>query len=214
MHKTNCVVSIIERDKVNRVLSTFSENGCCPFLEFLAKGTASNEMLDLLGFSTDKRAILLSLADEQTSQNLMKELKSREKIQLHTKGIVFVSPINALSSGLYYMTNPSMNNNKLEEKKEMNRDSLVLISINQGFSNEVIHTAKKYGAKGGTVFKANWRNDECLENDFHKEKEILAIVTSVEKKKELIQHIHQNHGPDSKAQALIISIPVTDKVIL
>lgn len=214
MHKTNCIVSIVERDKVNRVLSVYEENGCCPFLEFLAKGTASNEMLDLLGFSTDKRAIVLSLADEKTSQNFIRELKTRERIQLHTKGIVFVCPVNAISSGLYFMMSKSIHHSESEEIREMNHDSLVLVSINQGYSNDVIHTAKKYGAKGGTVFKANWRNDECLENEFHKEKEILAIVTTVEKKKELIQHIHQEHGPESKAQALIIAVPVTDKVIL
>ncbi len=218
MNKTMLIVSIVERGKGDQTIATYKDFGCYPYMKFVASGTASSELLDVLGFATSKRTIVLSLIEEHESKAFMEELRKRDKLRLHTKGIVFSVPMNGISSLLYKIANDIAVTEHEKVEDCMNNDSLILISLNQGYSDEVMATAKKYGARGGTVFKANFKDNDYIAQEyqvaFQKEKEILAIVASNDIKKDIMNHIHEEHGLNSKAQALLISLPVNDKVML
>lgn len=218
MNKTTLIVSIVERGKGDHTISTFKDFGVYPYMKLVASGTASSELLDVLGFATSKRTIVLSIAESSQAYFLMNELRKRDTLRLHSKGIVFTIPMDGISALLYKIANDVSNTQEVKTEESMNQDSLILVSINQGYSDEVMSTAKKYGAKGGTVFKANFKDNDYIAKEyqvsFQKEKEILAIVASNEIKKDIMNHIHEEHGLSSKAQALMISLPVNDKVLL
>ena len=218
MNKTTLIVSIVERGKGDQTIETYKDFGCYPYMKLVANGTASSELLDVLGFATSKRTIVLSIIEDNESHIFMNELRKRDKLRLHTKGIVFSIPINGISALLYKIANDVVTTETKKEEDNMNQDSLILVSLNQGYSDEVMATAKKYGARGGTVFKANFKDNDYIAQEyqvaFQKEKEILAIVASNEIKKDIMNHIHEEHGLNSKAQALLISLPVSDKVML
>lgn len=36
-------------------------------------------------------------------------------------------------------------------------NSMILVTVNQGFTEEVMETARKAGARGGTIIHARWR---------------------------------------------------------
>ena len=59
-------------------------------------------------------------------------------------------------------------------------NNLILAFVNQGYTDVVMHTAVKAGAKGGTVIRGRWVGTELLEQ-FHgisiqDEKEVLLIA--------------------------------------
>lgn len=218
MNKTTLIVSIVERGKGDQVVATYKDFGCYPYMKLVASGTASSELLDVLGFANSKRTIVLSIIEDKQSKVFMEELRKRDKLRLHTKGIVFAVPINGISSLLYKIANDVATSEIEKVEDNMSEDSLILVSLNQGYSDEVMATAKKFGARGGTVFKANFKDNDYIAQEyqvaFQKEKEILAIVASNDIKKDIMNHIHEEHGLNSKAQALLISLPVSDKVML
>lgn len=213
-----CMISIVERGKNEVLVEVLKSHGCFPHLQFIANGTASSELLDLLGFGTGKRDVVISIGEAETVHLLMEELKQRERVQIPSKGIIFTISVNGISALLAKTAYKIANTEGVKEQPMETKESLILVSLNQGYSEEVMETAKKYGAKGGTIFKANWTDAKRLEESYgislNKEKEILAIVASNDIKKDIMNHIHEEHGLDTKVQALVLSLPVNDKVIL
>jgi len=214
-----CIIAIIERGKGEKLTDTFQKYGCFPHLQFLAQGTATSELLDVLGFDTNKRDVIISLAEEDTAYSLMTELMERENINLHTRGIAFMIPVSGISALLAKTAYKiAKQDPKKEEFMENNKDSLILVSLNQGYCDEVMNTAKQHGAKGGTIIRANWADAGQLETMYgvclHEEKEVLAIVASNQIRQDIMNAIHSTHGLNTKAQALVISLPVNGKAIL
>lgn len=97
----------------------------------------------------------------------------------------------------------------------INIDYELIITIsNHGFGDDIMKSAKKAGAKGGTIIHGRGTVSEEAVKFFgltiQPEKELLLIVTKVESKKEIMQAILDNHGFDKEARALCFSLPVTD----
>ena len=61
-------------------------------------------------------------------------------------------------------------------------NSMILVTVNQGFTEEVMETARKAGARGGTIIHARWAGSESVEEFYgitvQQEKEVIAIVSS------------------------------------
>lgn len=213
-----CIISIVERGKSDSLIQAFHQFGCLPHLQFVANGTASSEVLDVLGIGTSKRDVILSIGESNTVHQLMNEIRDRNKIKLHSKGIIFTIQSTGLSALLTKSAFQSAIQEEIKEEHTMNKNSLILVSFNQGYSDDIMAVAKESGARGGTVIKANWADAEHIENKYgvniHKEKEILAIVADNNIRKDIMNSIHQKYGQDPKVQALLLSLPVTDKVTL
>lgn len=213
-----CIIAIVERGKDENLIKTFHNFGCLPHLHFIANGTASNEILDMLGIGTTKRNVIISIGEENIVHCLMNEIRNRDSIHLHTKGLVFTIKATGISSILAKSVYQNTLTTENMEEHMKNKSSLILVSFNQGYSDDIMSIAKSHGAKGGTVFKANWADAEHIEEKYnvpiHREKEILAIVADNNIRKDIMNAIHQEYGRDSKVQALLLSLPVLDKVSL
>ena len=66
------------------------------------------------------------------------------------------------------------------------RHALILITLNLGYTDQVMHAAHKAGATGGTVVKGRFLDNLNLEGKLglpmQEEKEILLILTDLEKR--------------------------------
>ena len=82
-----------------------------------------------------------------------------------------------------------------------NHHSLILATVNTGYTDEVMETARTAGARGGTVIRARWTDAEEVGKfagiTLQEEKEVLAIVA-----------INAKHGLRTAAQAMVISLPI------
>ncbi len=91
---------------------------------------------------------------------------------------------------------------------------LIITISNHGFSEQIMKSAKKAGARGGTVIHGRGTVDEETIKFFgltiQPEKELLMIVTKKEDKSAIMQAILDDHGLDKEAKALCFSLPVVD----
>ena len=105
----------------------------------------------------------------------------------------------------------------MEEKKEK-RFSLILAAVDQGFTDDVMNTAREAGARGGTILRARWAGGKSVEQFYgitlQSEKEILAIVASEEQMPAIMKAINQKHGLRSEAHGTLCVLPVDEVVRL
>ena len=93
--------------------------------------------------------------------------------------------------------------------------SLILISVNRGFTDKVMHTAKIAGATGGTIIRARHAEAQIMEaysdQVLGEEKEIVTILAPDSVRNQILEAVNAEYGLKSEAQGVVLSVPV-DKV--
>ena len=88
--------------------------------------------------------------------------------------------------------------------------------VNDGYSDNVMETAKKYGARGGTVSSARGTAGKDAEKFFgitvQPEKEIVMILVPTKCKDDILHALYKEVGLDSAGQGIAFSLPV-DSVV-
>ena len=84
--------------------------------------------------------------------------------------------------------------------------------VNSGYSDVVMDTAKKLGARGGTVINARGTASKEAESFFHitiqPEKEIVMIVVPTAIKDDVLHALYKEVGLDSAGQGIAFTVPV------
>ena len=198
--------------------------------QFISKGmgTASSEVLDLLGIGAGDKAVIVCVEQEILVPILLKE--ARRKLGFHSPGagIAFTIPLSGINTPLLRVFKESINKNdkiaierkgeamaaeKNSEKlpTEINND-LIIAVINHGYSDDFMTSAREAGATGGTVINARGLTHQGPVKFFgisvQDEKEIVLVLTSRETKIPIMEAVSVNFGLSSKAEGLIFSLPV------
>lgn len=177
------------------------------------QGTASSELLDLLGLDSPEKDILISLASKENTEKVLYKLDNESQNEEFGKGIVFDMPLSGLNSivatVLLNGQNKGMGGITVEQKTDY---SLILIAVNQGHTDEVMDTARGAGASGGTIIRARWAGDQDATQIYgisvQAEKEIIAIVASGDKRNAIMEMVNKVHGLKSKAGAVVCSVGI------
>jgi nitrogen regulatory protein PII len=212
------LVFIVDWSKIN-IISSVCEQENVRF-HFISKGrgTASSEILDLLGIGASDKAVIICLEQEVMVPVLLKEV--RKKLGFHSPGagIAFTIPISGINNPILNVFKESIHKNeKISLEKETTNMSdtkhdLVISIINQGYSDEFMTVAREAGATGGTVLNARGITHQGPIKFFgvsvQEEREIIIILTNREKKTSIMQAISQSYGITTKAGGIIFSAPV------
>lgn len=90
-------------------------------------------------------------------------------------------------------------------------NNLIIIAVNEGYSDAVMQVARKAGATGGTVIKGRLADIDLvaeLENSqMEEEREILCILAPLETSKQIMTDINREFGINSKANGIVTAIP-------
>ena len=89
--------TIVERGGGQRAFRTYEKHGIALHYRISGEGTASSDLLDLLGFGTSERDILISPARRSAVDALVEEIH-RDGSHMRAKGILFVLPLTAASA--------------------------------------------------------------------------------------------------------------------
>jgi nitrogen regulatory protein PII len=212
------LIFIVDWSKIN-VISSVCEQENVRF-HFISKGrgTASSEILDLLGIGASDKAVIICLEQEVLVPVLLKEV--RKKLGFHSPGagIAFTIPLSGINNPILNVFKESIHKNeKISLEKETanmsdTKHDLVISIINQGYSDEFMTVAREAGATGGTVLNARGLTHQGPIKFFgvsvQAEREIIIILTNKEKKTSIMQAISQAYGITTEAGGIIFSVPV------
>jgi len=210
------LVIIIDRDKTERIKNLLQKERIGLQYILHGQGTASSEMMDLLGLGQVDKSVILCIDLDYRIEELMRAASRLFQFKLPGQGISFTVPINGLSSPVLRLLSDDTSDSKPEDEvdrmqSEITHD-IILAVINQGYSEELMTAAKTAGARGGTVLHARRiAGEEALKFlgiSIREDKEIVAIVTSHAMKNGIMQAISQKCGIKTEARGLVISLPV------
>ena len=209
------VFSIITRGKAPKYMRSLSESGVGFHLQTTAIGTAPSEMMDIFGLGSNDKDIVISLAPEDKLSGFISQM-GREFGGSHEYGglmlCVALSAINRLTSELVNrVSNQSNAKGGRKKVKGTHKNQLVLVSVNQGYTDAVMETAKRAGAMGGTVLRARLSDGgvtEQLGENVHFEREIIAIFAPSAVASYIMEDINRIHGVMTDANGMVLSVPV------
>ena len=211
----SAIFTIVERGKGTAAIKLFTRNQVYLHTQFPGKGTATSEIMDILGLGSTEKDIIISYATTAAATLLMKKLDNDLRGAVSSGGISFSVPLTGLSNlvlaTITYKTDLKNGDTKMSDEHR-GGNSLILITCNQGTSGVVMETAKKAGARGGTVFRARLSGVEELEGSYGltmtPEKEILMIIVPNNIRNAVMESVNQAHGLRSEAEAVICSLNV------
>lgn len=210
------LITIIQRSDMAEYEEFYLRHGVDLTYSTLCNGTAHEKTLSLLGIERTEKAMLFAVVTQERLEKLKRQLTLEMKIDLPNRGVAMAVPMSGIGGkrALEYFTagqNPSID--ETEEQKMQSNHELIVAIYQKGYTDLVMDAAREAGARGGTTIRAKGTAagaQKFFGITLAEEKEIVFIVSDVEKKKEIMKAIMQHAGVDTKAHALVFSLPVSE----
>lgn len=220
MEHMKVILSIVERGQGASMLKLYRKRYVPIHLQCAGKGTATSEIMDILGLGSSEKDVLISFAAASAAKQLLHDLDNELRGHTGGAGIVVSIPVSGLNSLVANLAAYHAENLKEKEGENMERteNSLILVVCARGCTDDVMSTAKAHGARGGTVIKGRLSGLEELEQtyevDLKPEREIVAIVVPTKLRASIMEAVNATHGLRSEAQAVLCSLPIEQIVRL
>ncbi|MBR9936895.1 hypothetical protein KE513_05050 [Oscillospiraceae bacterium Marseille-Q3528] len=202
-----------------KAVNLFHEGNITLQYEWNASGTASSEMMDILGLGTPEKRVLLTVLPKPFADRMGRKLKEAAVIGTKNSGIAFTLPMSGANHLLLQMLEALQGEETNERGKSGMEDmkyALIAAVVNQGYSENVMEAARGAGAGGGTVIPGRRTgSEEAIQfwgMSIQEEKEMILIITEQENKLKIMQAISAKCGLHSEADGLVLSLPI-DTVI-
>ncbi len=183
-----------------------------------AEGTASSEIMDMLGLGSIDKCILMSTVPKALGDSMLSRLRAELHLGTINSGIAFTLSLTGLNKQLMRMLtkideeNTSHSIRKVGNSMSDTQYALIVATVNIGFSGDVMDAARAAGASGGTVIHSRWiGNQEAAVSwglSMQEEKEIVLILSDTEKKVEIMSAISEKCGMRSEAKGIVLSLPI------
>lgn len=185
-----------------------------------AMGTASSEVLDILGLGSQEKRMLICVLQKAVADAMLLKLHKALKIGTVNSGIAYTLPINGASKLTFRMLEGLSEEEETERKDTRamseKKNAMIAAVVNLGYSEDVMVAARAAGAGGGTVLHSRSVVDDSalphVGTGLAEEKDIVLIVANSETKLAIMQAISEKCGIHSEAKGIVYSLPI-DNVI-
>ena len=214
-----CLVIIIDSNIRDKLTEFLIDSHIPIYYQMHGIGTASSDFLNLCGLGDTQKTIMLCFVHRHHTKMLLAEMN--QALQLHKRGtgIAVSIPITGVQGWLYKLLNAAESQQtehalEKEEKKmsESITHAMIVVTASQGYSDNIMCTARAAGATGGTILKGLRCSPAEIATHFglpiQDEQEIVAIVVPQAKKTEVMTAISSQHGINTPAHAVAFSLPV------
>ena len=215
------LLTIVRRADCEEYESFFKGCNVSVIYNTACNGTAHEKTLSLLGIEKNEKSLLLSLMTEENLRDVLRGLTVDMKIDLPDRGIAVAVPLSGIggAKALEYFsagqrTGEENGTTETKEDRTMQTTKELIVAVyEKGYTDMVMDAAREAGAAGGTTIRAKGTGagaQKFFGLSLAEEKEIVLIVSTSSNKKEIMKAIMQKAGIDTKAHALVFSLPVTD----
>lgn len=228
---------------------------------FHAQGTASSEILDILGLGGIEKNVLMCMMPKIFADEMLRKLKKKLYLGMPGTGIAFTIPMLGGSGRVFKLMQSMLPeeseaigeslwrlNERLEKVEQVNQDgyqleemeqrkiqleksgyrksksernednmadneySMIMVIVDQGYSEDVMNAARPMGASGGTVFHSRRiGNEETMKFwgiSVQQERETVLILAKKDEKMSIMKAIGEKCGMHSEAHGIVLSLPV------
>ena len=206
------VMAITDRAKSESMAALYRSAGLHMILTALGRGTATDEHLALYGLDSADKVVISAVADPGEARQLMKSARRRLFIDIPGNGVMLTVPLKSVAGGrtLAYLTDSTATEGRPEMEFE---HELIVVILNEGYSDFVMDAARSAGAGGGTVLHAKGtgssRGEKFFGVSLAQEKDLIYIVAHRDEKAAIMSAVSRQAGPGSKAGAICFSLPIS-----
>lgn len=211
--RVQMILSIVQQGHGQMLIERLLRAGIPVHYQCVGHGTAPSEILDILGLGTSDKDVVISFATESHARELLGSLHSAFLQIGRVHGLILLLNTTAVSKLLSMMVQTPLTESTGGSNMNYNaNNSLICISVNLGYTDQVMHTARQAGARGGTVIKARLASgqtaEETLGKELNQEKELLLILAPSKDAPNIMNAVTKEYGLRKEAQAIIHSLPV------
>lgn len=215
MSELYLMAAIINRQHTKQFAQFYRKNGVEVNLITMGNGTARSEMLDYFGLEETEKSVIFSVVTDEVWKKVKRGLQKEMHIDVPGTGIAFIVPLSSMGGRrqLRFLTQGQDYQKGDESTLKDTRYELLVVIANQGYTELVMDAARESNAAGGTVIHAKGTGMEGAERflgvTLAAEKEMLFIVSKRDQRDGIMNAIMTKAGLDSKAKAIVFSLPVT-----
>ena len=208
------LLSIVARDKGQKLIKELENITIRVNFPAVGLGTAPTEMMDIFGLGSNDKDIVISLGSENVVRDMMANFGSIFVSHSKYGGLMIIIKVTAANRILTEVLD--FNNGKNTEKgngamKNEHHNNLIIISVNEGYSDDVMQIARKAGATGGTVIKGRLADIEQFadlgDRELDGERELLCILAPLNTSKQIMDDVNKEFGLTSEANGILFAIP-------
>lgn len=96
MDKLKLLCIIVDRDKVEKIRETVRKNGSAFCHISYGKGTAQNDLLNILGLGETEKGLLFATVDDEKLHRIYEALKKEYDFEKPGSGISFTVPLTSV----------------------------------------------------------------------------------------------------------------------
>lgn len=210
------MITIIDRRLHRKCLALYESLQLTVTLVSAGRGTAANEILDYFGLDSLEKALLCNVVTGEKWKEVKRALRTRLHIDVPGVGIAFAVPMSSMGGkkALGYLTDGQNYIKGEETSLKDTKYELIVVIANQGYSEKIMEAARMAQAGGGTVVHARGTGGQEAERflgvTLVPEKDMLFIVSPTGRRSDIMRSIMAHTGADTKAGAIVFSLPVTD----
>lgn len=170
------IVCIVPHDCGEEIVKCANQNGARGGTIVMGRGTASNNVLQILGLGDSWKDIVFILVESEVEKNVRQAIINCVPAKSHHFGVMFSENIGTFIKA-------GVNGHNIKGDVIMNSQSeyeMINIIVNKGYAEDAMTAARKAGASGGTIIAAKGTAKEGDEKFFGMEivpeKDILMIL--------------------------------------
>lgn len=209
------LLSIVERGKAKKLMKTLKNHNIGMHYQCVGFGTAPTEMMDIFGIGSRDKDIIISFAAERVAIDMMMNFGNIFNSYSEYGGLMLVIQISALNRLVAEILNHNISEDMVKGASVMKNEhkhNLLMITVGQGYADQVMETAKKAGATGGTVIRGRLAGSEKLEefikDEIEEEREIILIMASEKISAGIMESVNKEFGLRTEARGILCSVPI------
>lgn len=213
------LLSIVEHGNGEEVTKIINDFGLSMNFEALGDGTAKSNLLSYFGLGSSKKDVVMSLIPDMIEHKILNQIASDLKLYLPGNGISFTIPLASISSVVSNTILSSTVKKEDIQKGEKNMEGkyvLIVCSVKQNFTDNVVEAARAAGATGGTILNARGIGNDKAEHFLgiivNEAVDVVLIVSLSLDKMRIMEAIKEVAGITTSGNGVIFSLPIDELV--
>lgn len=200
---------IVNYGKGSEILHYAKKHGITGGTVMIGKGTVNCRYLEVFDLCETRREVLMMLTEKQVAVEAMEKIGHQFHFEKPNHGIAFSLAVEGL-----YGSESWCHESVVKKQSEVKPMYQIIVTIvEKGKADEVMESATKAGARGGTVLNARGsglhETQRLFSLDIEPERDIVLIITESDKTEAITSAIRKNLNMNGPGHGLLFVQNIT-----
>lgn len=201
---------VVPHNQGDGIVKAAQKGGAGGGTVFIGTGTASNNVLSLLGFGSSSKDVVMVLIPEEIREAVLQEIVKESETKRGHFGVLWTINVSQLIKCGEVSGGKTMN--------ETSTHQMITLIVNKGYAEDAMAAARNAGATGGTIINARGTARDGDEKFFGMEivpeKDLLIILVENEKCEAVIESVKKLPCLQTKGSGITFCADAHDFTLL